>query len=144
MKPEKEFDDFPATTVTPDNFGVNAYEYLQYIQANYPGRLTGSEKESEMAVFILSILLNGGYTESDISVKPFEIGDSMPVMDDSVQNAFDGGERSNSSQNIEITKKGESKKTIIVGAHYDSVGTHGVDDNASWRIDSFRKRSTNG
>ena len=25
----------------------------------------------------------------------------------------------------------QSKKTIIVGAHYDSAGTHGVDDNGS-------------
>lgn len=53
------------------------------------------------------------------------------MMDEAIQNVFDGGEKSNSSQNILITKKGESEKTIIVGAHYDSAGTHGVDDNGS-------------
>ena len=36
-----------------------------------------------------------------------------------------------SDLNIEVIKEGQSKKTIIVGAHYDSAGTHGVDDNGS-------------
>ena len=53
------------------------------------------------------------------------------MMDTSGENIFDGGEDSQSSQNIEVIKEGQSKKTIIVGAHYDSAGTHGVDDNGS-------------
>lgn len=114
-----------------NDYGAAAYKYLQHIQANYPGRIAGSEKETEMAVFLLSVLLNGGYEESDIVVNSFEIGNSSPVQDDSIENPFDGGEQSSSSQNIEVTKKGESDKIIIVGAHYDSAGTHGVDDNGS-------------
>ena len=114
-----------------NEYGTPAYNFLKHIQSNYPGRVAGTEKETEMAIFILSVLLNGGYTERDIAVKSFEIHDSTPLMDEDAQNVFDGGEKSNSSQNIEITKKGESKKTIIVGAHYDSAGTHGVDDNGS-------------
>lgn len=114
-----------------NDYGTPAYNFLKHVQSNYPGRVAGTEKETEMAVFILSVLLNGGYTERDMAVKSFEIHDSTPLMDEDAQNVFDGGEKSNSSQNIEITKKGESEKTIIVGAHYDSAGTHGVDDNGS-------------
>ena len=92
--------------------------------------ISGAEKEKEMALFILSVLLNGGYSENDISVQSFTISDTAPAMAESI-NIFDGGEKSNLSQNIEVLKTGESEKTIIVGAHYDSVGTHGVDDNGS-------------
>lgn len=62
-----------------------------------------------MAVFILSVLLNGGYAESDIAIESFEIDDSTPMMDEAIQNVFDGGEKSNSSQNILITKKEKAK-----------------------------------
>lgn len=120
-------------SITPEqnDYGIPAYNFLKHIQSNYPGRVAGTEKETEMAVFILSVLLNGGYAESDIAIESFEIDDFTPMMDEAIQNVFDGGEKSNSSQNILITKKGESEKTIIVGAHYDSAGTHGVDDNGS-------------
>lgn len=46
-----------------------------------------------MAVFILSVLLNGGYAESDIAIESFEIDDSTPMMDEAIQNVFDGGEK---------------------------------------------------
>ena len=84
-----------------------------------------------MASFISAVLLNGGYSENDIKIKSFDIEEGVPLMDESVENAFDGGKNSQSSQNIEVVKNGESEKTIIVGAHYDSAGTHGVDDNGS-------------
>ena len=35
------------------------------------------------------------------------------------------------SRNVIVTKPGRSEKQIIVGAHYDSVNTAGVDDNGS-------------
>ena len=104
---------------------------MHYIQDNYPGRIAGTEKEKEMAVFILSALLNGGYSEKDISIQSFNITEAVPMMDESIKNKFEGGRQSNSSQNIKVVKKGESEKTIVVGAHYDSAGTHGVDDNGS-------------
>lgn len=113
-----------------DNYGVPAYGLLTYIQSEYPGRIAGTEKEKETALFILSVLLNGGYSEEEISVKQFSIPDSVPSMAEPIT-LFDGGEKTNSSQNIEVIKRGESEKTIVVGAHYDSAGTHGVDDNGS-------------
>lgn len=57
--------------------------------------------------------------------------EGVSMMDESIENVFEGGQNSRSSQNIEVVKKGESEKIIIVGAHYDSAGTHGVDDNGS-------------
>ena len=66
-----------------------------------------------------------------IKLNSFDIEEGVPMMDTSGENIFDGGEDSQSSQNIEVIKEGQSKKTIIVGAHYDSAGTHGVDDNGS-------------
>lgn len=116
---------------TKEDYGILAYNFLHYIQDNYPGRIAGTEKEKEMAVFILSALLNGGYSEKDISIQSFNITEAVPMMDESIKNKFEGGKQSNSSQNIKVVKKEESEKTIVVGAHYDSAGTHGVDDNGS-------------
>lgn len=114
-----------------ENYGIQSYAFLKYIQENLPGRIAGTEKEKEMASFISAILLNGGYSEKDIKLNSFDIEEGVPMMDTSGENIFDGGEDSQSSQNIEVIKEGQSKKTIIVGAHYDSAGTHGVDDNGS-------------
>ena len=63
-----------------NDYGTPAYNFLKHIQSNYPGRVAGTEKETEMAVFILSVLLNGGYTERDIDVKSFEIHDSTRML----------------------------------------------------------------
>ena len=112
-----------------EDYGAAAYRYLRQIQDDYPGRTAGSEKEREMAVFILSVLLNGGYQESEISIQPFEIVNSIPM--DAAEHVFSGGEVSERSQNIVVTREGESDDVILVGAHYDSAGTHGVDDNGS-------------
>lgn len=118
-------------SLNQEDYGIQSYAFLKYIQENLPGRIAGTEKEKEMASFIAAILLNGGYSEKDIKLNSFHIDEGVPMMDESVENVFDGGENSQSSQNIEVIKKGRSEKTIIVGAHYDSAGTHGVDDNGS-------------
>lgn len=124
--------DISAVQVNEDNYGDVAYRYLEHIQENYPGRLSGSEKEQEMAEFILQVLLEAGYTQEYIEIQPFEIPDTIAAVQD-MENSeiFDGGKQTDKSNNIEVTKKGDSEKMIIVGAHYDSVGTHGVDDNGS-------------
>lgn len=99
-----------------ENYGIQSYAFLKYIQENLPGRIAGTEKEKEMASFISAILLNGGYSEKDIKLNSFDIEEGVPMMDTSGENIFDGGEDSQSSQNIEVIKEGQSKKTIIVGA----------------------------
>ncbi len=54
-----------------ENYGIQSYAFLKYIQENLPGRIAGTEKEKEMASFISAILLNGGYSEKDIKIKFF-------------------------------------------------------------------------
>lgn len=114
------------------DFGEMAYKYLEYIQGALPGRLAFSEKEHETAVFILSALLDIGYAPEDIQVQQFSSeNNSSPMQAIAPEKAFDGGQGVENSHNIILTKKGDSDKVIIVAAHYDSVGTHGVDDNGS-------------
>lgn len=116
---------------TEDNYGTTATAILESIQQNYPGRIAGSEKEKETALFVLSVLLNGGYSEKNINVQPFSIPTAAPAMEAGEAQIFDGGEQSGKSRNIEAVIEGKTEKTIVIGAHYDSAGTHGVDDNGS-------------
>jgi hypothetical protein len=110
-----------------NNYGEISYKYLEYIQEALPGRLAGTQKERETAVFILSALLDMGYTSDCIQVQQFPVTSRRSNRDW----AFNGGEEIEMSQNIILTKKGESDKIIVIGAHYDCVETHGVDDNGS-------------
>ena len=84
-----------------------------------------------MASFISAILLNGGYSEKEIKLNSFDIEEGVPMMDESVENVFDGGENSQSSQNIEVIKKGQLEKLLLLGLIMIVQGTHGVDDNGS-------------
>ena len=76
----------------------------------------GYRKGKGNGFVISAILLNGGYSEKDIKLNSFDIEEGVPMMDTSGENIFDGGEDSQSSQNIEVIKEGQSKKTIIVGS----------------------------
>lgn len=109
------------------DYGEIAYQYLAYIQEILPGRIAHTQKEREAAVFLVSALLDMGYTSDCIQVQPFSSGQGSYNENDQ----YDGGAEIENSQNIIVTKKGTSEKVIAVGAHYDSVGTHGVDDNGS-------------
>lgn len=120
------------TDIAECDYGEMAYKYLEYIQEKLPGRIPFTQKEQETAVFILSALLDMGYTSDSIKVQKFSsggAGSAFTPLD--AEKTFNGGEKVNGSQNIIVTKKGESEKIIIVAAHYDSAGTHGVDDNGS-------------
>ena len=99
-----------------DSYGEYAYSVLQYIDKNLNERRAGTDKEKEMADYLKAQLESFGY---EVEVQPFTYTRK--------------GETYN-SQNIIVTKKGNSSKEVIVGAHYDSVGTHGVDDNGSGTV----------
>ncbi len=98
---------------TDDNFGELAYSYLTYIDQNLREREAGSNQEVVAAEFLFEQLESFGYAP--------EYQRFSDTMDGITTN----------SQNIIVTKPGKSEKTIIVGAHYDSVDTAGVDDNGS-------------
>lgn len=118
-----------------ENDGKLAYEYLKYFQREIPGRIAFSETEEKTAITLLSFIMDMGYNKKDIEVQVIKkdknesIG--VPMQDTEDDLKFDSGTHIDRSHNIVVTKKGDSKKTIIVGAHYDSVGNHGVDDNGS-------------
>ena len=117
-------------TISEYDYGKIAYKYLEYLQDNLPGRIPFTEKEKETAIFILSALLDMGYTSDSINVQSFSVNITSSAIQDSVTD-YNGGKRLNKSQNIIVTQKGNNEKVIVVAAHYDCAGTHGIDDNGS-------------
>lgn len=105
-----------AEETTTDPYGEYAYSVLQYIDQNLIERRAGTDQEKKMADYLKEQLESFGY---EVEVQPF---------------TYTRGGKTYDSQNVVVTKKGESSKEIIVGAHYDSVGTHGVDDNGSGTV----------
>lgn len=79
-------------------------------------RSAGTSKEKEAADYIQSELKKAGYNPEQIEMQTF---------------GYKKGDGKYSSQNIIVTKSGKDGKVIVVGAHYDSAKTHGVDDNGS-------------
>gem|GEM_PF-3140094 len=116
------------SAIAESGYGEIAYRYLNYIQDALPGRIKNTQREREAAVFIVSALLDMGYAKDSIQVQSFK---NDYVEYQPTDGIFDGGERTETSQNVILTKKGDSDKVLIIGAHYDSVGTHGINDNGS-------------
>ncbi|HJA91157.1 MAG TPA: M20/M25/M40 family metallo-hydrolase [Candidatus Jeotgalibaca pullicola] len=114
------------------NHGELAYEYLKYIQRELPGRIAFSEMEEKSAITLLSFIKDIGYNKKNVEIQTIkkETGGSTGIPMQGNPD-FDGGTPIDRSYNIVVTKEGNSKKAIIVGAHYDSAGNHGVDDNGA-------------
>lgn len=101
------------STVSLKKHGDVAYSYLTYFQENLGERQAGSEREKDAFRYIRSEIEKMGYEDSAITEQKFKMSTGEP------------------SQNLMIKKEGVSPKVIRIGAHYDSVGTRGVDDNGS-------------
>ncbi len=89
--------------------GDTMYNNLNIIEEKFSNRQVGTEANKKMAEWLVSELEAAGYT---VKSEPFE------------QNGY-------AFCNYFVMKPGKSKKTIYVGAHYDCVDTHGIDDNGS-------------
>lgn len=95
------------------NYGVDAYNYMNYIQTNFPNRVVGTPMEKAMEAWLIQEVTAMGYapytffTEWDQNGIHYE-GDV-----------------------VLFEKPGNTGRRIVVGAHYDSVETNGADDNAS-------------
>lgn len=94
-------------------YGSYAYEFVQYLDKNLRERIAGTEQEKKTAELIQSELESFGY---DVEIQPF---------------SYTRRGVTTNSQNVVAVKPGRSDKQIIMGAHYDSVRTAGVDDNGS-------------
>ncbi|MBE6948631.1 MAG: M20/M25/M40 family metallo-hydrolase [Ruminococcaceae bacterium] len=95
-------------------YGAAAYEYVKYLDQNLRERIAGTEQEEKTAEFIKGELESFGY--DNVTIEEF---------------SYRRGSTTTYSQNVVVTKPGRSDKQIIMGAHYDSVRTAGVDDNGS-------------
>lgn len=94
-------------------YGKDAYAYVEYLQDKLPSRIAGSKNEQLTGDYIQDELKKMGYTDESIQIQEFTAKNGL------------------TSRNIIVTKKGSTDEQIIVSAHYDSVHTHGVDDNGS-------------
>ncbi len=94
-------------------FGETAYQYVEYLQEELGERMAGTEKERLTFDYLQKEILAMGYAKEDVETQKFTIMGGLV------------------SRNLVVKKAGVSEKEIIIGAHYDSVGTHGVDDNGS-------------
>lgn len=104
---------------TPDGslYGKQAYAYVEYIQNHLGRRVLGSPKEKETMEFILTELKEAGYASDQLEVQNFQFTTKDGI--------------SHESQNVIVSKRGKDERVILVGAHYDSIDTYGVDDNGS-------------
>ena len=94
--------------------GTDAMVYLNDL-STAGARAAGTETEIAAGAYIQKTLEDMGYT---VTLEPFTFDD-------------DQGATQNSN-NIIAMKTGDTEKTVIVGAHYDSMTAgDGVDDNAS-------------
>lgn len=99
-----------------DTYGAYAYSVLQYLDKNLTQRIAGTEQEQKAAEYLQKKLKSFGYK---VEVQSF---------------TYERRGETYTSQNIIATKKGQSSKQVIVGSHYDSVKTNGVDDNGSGTV----------
>lgn len=88
--------------------GDLAYEHVYYLSEEIGIRIAGTDREEETAYYIMQQFEDMGY---DVEVQPFTF----------FGGAFD-------SQNIIAKKPGKINQTVIIGAHYDSVGEEVCDD----------------
>ena len=134
MNKKEETEKLYSSVNIENEYGKNAYLYLEYIQDNLPNRVKGTKQEKQMAKFIVDSLLKMGYTSENISFQTFSLNQDPSIQNDNLElqsNELLKDSENGLSQNIILTVQGKSKKEIIIGAHYDCVNTHGVDDNGS-------------
>lgn len=103
-------------SILPVNAGKNEtaasdamYQNLSYIQEQFSDRQVGTQANRAAAQWLVQELESVGYSVKEES---FE------------QNGY-------TFYNYFVMKPGQSKKTLYVGAHYDSINTYGIDDNGS-------------
>lgn len=100
-----------------ESFGIQAYGHVEYFQENLANRLSGTSLERETEAYILSEIKKSGFDDRRIGKQPFTY-----VKQDGL---------TYQSRNLILTIAGQGNQEIIVGAHYDSINSHGVDDNGS-------------
>lgn len=96
-----------------DSYGTDAYANLEYLYRNFPQRTNQEGARSD------SLSNTGLWISSQLESYGYEVSAHEYVHYD-----FTG-------TNYYVTKPGASDQVIVIGAHYDSMPTAGVDDNGS-------------
>ena len=122
----------------PYPYGQIAYQHIAFMSQYLPERIPFSYRELETALWIAETLIEKGYSPDDIVIQQFSYEQVQQYLIwgwtlDLIERLgwFDGHVRREYSQNVILTVPGESRQTIIVGAHYDGVLYPGASDNAS-------------
>ena len=111
--PNAESETTAPDSQSEDTYGVDAYANLEYLYQNFPQRINDENNRSE------NVTNAGLWIQSQLESYGYEVSTH-----DYVHFNFTG-------TNYFVTKPGDSEKTIVIGAHYDSMPTAGVDDNGS-------------
>ena len=119
--------------------GYLAVSYLEHMQEELPNRLAITERELETAGWISETLMGMDFDEDQIEMQTFRYDTPTSTISDvqwwidwrKYRGYYFGHEWIDYSQNIILTIPGRSTETIVIGAHYDSVGYPGISDNAS-------------
>jgi putative aminopeptidase FrvX len=94
-----------------------AWDSMLKLAANYDNRVGGSSEERQAGDWLISEFSRLGY---EVKTQAF---------------SFSLNKKTLTSRNLEVTIKGKSDKTLLIGAHYDAVpsveGSSGLADNAS-------------
>jgi len=126
-------------------YGEIAAGYIYHLSQNLPMRTPFSYTELAAAKWIVEELIAMGHDPSNIEVQEFcywEINEQRlglwgggmswwSAVSLLGNQDIDQLRRDRVSQNIVLTIPGQSQRTIIVGAHYDSPPDPGTSDNAS-------------
>ena len=129
--------------VMPGAHGYLAVQWLEHMNDDLPNRLAFSDCELATAEWIAETLIKMGFDEEQVEIQPFAYeapttswwdDATMMIEWHEAMGYYDGLERLDESQNVILTLPGKSAETIIIGAHYDSVGYPGISDNASGTV----------
>jgi|GEM_PF-2067416 len=124
-----------AETIEGYAHGELAYKHLEFIDENLPERIPFSLRERETAEWLVDELIKMGHSSYNIYMQEFPKPEYMREMLTWWGDMFgEDPELLEYSQNVILTVPGISDKTIIVGAHYDSVNNNGISDNASGTV----------
>ena len=134
----------------PSDINCTATQHIIHISRYLYNRTPFTYRELETADWIVAELLSMGFAPEDIYIQEFcwydfevlywhhNYGDffldtffTEDVAALKQQWGSDNLRADLRSQNIILTIPGQSEKTIIIGAHYDSVLNEGAQDNAS-------------
>ena len=132
----------PHTNTRPGDIAI---QHIMFMNDHLYARTAFTYRELEAAEWLVETLLAMGYDEADIRVQEFTLLDAISTLSIAGTHALPdydefmspilvhAGEREvrRYSQNVILTIPGESDKTIIVGAHYDTWAVPGANDNAS-------------